>query len=415
MVPGFFRPFLQWKSGKGGLINESLCAPCKSPKLPCVCSAPVIEYGNTNGYSKSSRWFVDGSCSALFHLSIERKYEMVIVNGRFLLHRLTGVERYAREMLEALDTMLEPGQVEMAVPPETENIPEYKNIRVVKIGKLHNRLWEHISFPLYVSRRKGVSLNLCNAAPLPSPGVVCIHDVKIKARPQDFSRRFLIWYKLLLFNACKRAKTILTVSEFSRKELCRYYHINPARVVVVPDAWQHYDRIEFDDSALEKYGLVKEQYFFSMSSLEPNKNFKWIAEAAKNHPDQTFAVAGASNKTIFAEGLGFECPANMKLLGYVSDEEAKTLMRDCKAFLFPSFYEGFGLPPLEALSAGAKHVVVSDTEVMHEIFGDAVSYVDPQKAELSLQGETGKLTNPLTLFSWRKSAEKMKRIIDQID
>ena len=69
---------------------------------------------------------------------------------------------------------------------------------------------------------------------------------------------------------------------------------------------------------------------------------------------------------------------------WVSDEGAKTLMRDCKVFLFPTFYEGFDIPPLEAISAGAKQVVVSDTEVMHEVFGDSVSYINPNEYEFEL-------------------------------
>ena len=252
----------------------------------------------------------------------------VIVNGRFLLHKVTGVERYAREILAELDKIIEPGKIEMAVPPEAEGIPGYKNIKVVKVGKLHNRLWEHISFPWYIRKQKAVSLNLCNVAPLPSPGIVCIHDVKIKARPQDFSKKFLLWYNLLLSNACKRAKRIITVSEFSKREICKYYGLDPERIVVIPNAWQHYEKIGFDEGALKKYGVEKDHYFFSMCSLEPNKNFKWIAEVAKQHPEQTFAVSGSINDKVFADGLGFGCPSNMKLLGYVSDEEPKTLIRD---------------------------------------------------------------------------------------
>lgn len=71
----------------------------------------------------------------------------VIINGRFLIHRVTGVERYAREILSELDKIIEPEGIEMAVPPEVKDIPTYKNIKVVKLGKLHNRLWEHLSFP----------------------------------------------------------------------------------------------------------------------------------------------------------------------------------------------------------------------------------------------------------------------------
>lgn len=339
----------------------------------------------------------------------------VIINGRFLLHRVTGVERYAREILAELDQLIKPGELTIAIPPETEVLPDYKNIRVVKTGRLHNRLWEHISFPAYVRKQKGISLNLCNVAPLSSPGIVCIHDVKIKACPQYFSRKFLLWYNLLFLNEIKRAKKIITVSEFSKKEICKYYNVNPDRIMVIPDAWQHYERIGFDEKALEKYGLLKGSYFFSMCSLEPNKNFRWIAEAARGNPGFNFAVAGSINRTVFAEGLGFECPDNMKLLGYVSDEEAKTLMRDCRAFLFPTIYEGFGIPPLEALSAGTKNIVVSDTEVMHEIFEETVVYINPHKYDLDIDKLTTVTEEQkeriLSKYNWRKSAELLKLLL----
>lgn len=339
----------------------------------------------------------------------------IIINGRFLLHRITGVERYAREIIAELDKIIDPGSIMMAVPPETEDIPSYQNIEVVRVGKLHNRFWEHISFPWYVHKMRAISLNLCNVAPLLSPGIVCIHDVKVKATPQYFSKKFLIWYNLILTNAAKRAKAIITVSDFSKREICKYFHVNADKIYVIPNAWQHYKRIPYDENTLKKYGVEKEQYFFSMCSLEPNKNFKWIAEVAKRNPDMTFAVAGSINEKVFADGLGFECPANMKLLGYVSDAEAKTLMRDCKAFLFPTFYEGFGIPPLEAISAGVKQVVVSDTEVMHEVFGDSVVFVDPNCYPESFV-ETMYFKNVidkalLTKYSWKRSAECLANLL----
>lgn len=335
----------------------------------------------------------------------------VIVNGRFLLHRTTGVERYTREILQELDKIVEKGEIKLAVPKEAKEIPDYKNIKVVKVGRLQNILWEHISFPLYVAKNKGISLNLCNVSPLISPGIVCIHDVKIKAKPEYFSKKFLLWYNLLFWNACKRAKKIITVSEFSKHEIMKYYHVSDDRVTVIPNAWQHYQRIGYDENALDKYDLNKDNYYFSICSLEPNKNLKWIAEVAKRNPKQVFVVAGFINKRVFAEGLGFESPDNMKLLGYISDEEAKTLMRDCNAFLFPTFYEGFGIPPLEAISAGCKKIVVSDTEVMHEIFEDSVNYVDPKECKDNLLGIRAYDGKILEKYSWKKSANQLRSIL----
>lgn len=339
----------------------------------------------------------------------------IVINGRFLLHRITGVERYARETIAELDKIINPNEIEIAIPPETQEIPVYNNIKIVRVGKLHNRLWEHISFPLYVMKKHAISLNLCNVAPLLSPGIVCIHDVKFKARPQDFSKKFLIWYNLLILNTCKRAKRIITVSEFSKKEIYKYYHVDSNKIIVIPNAWQHYGRISFDDLALDKFGLNKNEYYFSMSSLEPNKNFKWIADAAKLNQNQVFAVAGSINETVFAKGIGFDCPNNMKLLGYISDEEAKTLMRDCEAFIFPTYYEGFGIPPLEAVAAGAKCIVASNTDVMHEVLGDSVCFINPNHpgnygnwlCNVDKESVLGK-------YSWKQSATKLKKLVKEI-
>ncbi len=134
----------------------------------------------------------------------------------------------------------------------------------------------------------------------------------------------------------ERAKKIITVSEFSKSEIVKYFKVDPDNITVIPNAWQHYEESDMMKVHLVHMVLEKNNYYFSMCSLEPNKNFKWIAEEARKNADMTFAVAGYINRNVFSEGLGFELPPNMKLLGFVSDEEAKTLMRDCSAFLFPT-------------------------------------------------------------------------------
>ena len=334
---------------------------------------------------------------------------MIIINGRFLTQKVTGVQRYARELISALDKIIQKDEVIMALPPEATDIPDYKNIKVVRIGKLHNRLWEHLSLPLYTMKYHATSLNLCNVAPLLSPGIVCQHGAKTRSRPKDFGWKFLAWYRILSWNQGHRCKRILTVSNFSKSEIRKYQpYVKPEKIIVISNAWQHFERTGFDKNTLSKYGLEKDKYYFSMSSFEPNKNFKWVAETAKRNPEIKFAVSGSINEKVFADGLGFERPENMLLLGYVSDEEAKTLMRDCEGFLFPTYYEGFGIPPLEALSAGAKRIVVADIPVMHEVFEDEVYYIDPDKYDYDLsQVPECKSDKALYKYSWEKSASKL--------
>lgn len=338
----------------------------------------------------------------------------IIINGRFLSQSITGVQRYARELINELDEIANPHEFIIAIPSDVKDIHDYKNIDIIRIGRLHGTLWEQISFSLFAWKRNLLTLNLCNSAPLLNPGIVAIHDVKIKAYPKFFSKKFRIWYNIIFKNETKRAKAIITVSEFSRSEIEKYYQVEKKNIFVIPDAWQHYERIGYDENALVKYGLEKGKYYFAMSSLEPNKNFKWIAEVAKKNYTQTFAIAGSINKKIFNEGLGFECPCNVKLLGYVEDEEGKTLMRNAKAFIFPSFYEGFGIPPLEALSAGCKSIIVSDIPVMHEIFENSAKYINPNKYDYELKEtlvQEKANINLLNKYSWKKSAEMLMQVL----
>lgn len=334
----------------------------------------------------------------------------VIINGKYLTQRQTGVQRYANEIVLELDKLTNKNGIVLAVPNIPNfNIPTLKNIRVVKLSPFSDVLWEQFTFPFYVIGNGGISLNLCNVAPLLSPGYCTIHDLKILSHPQFYGWEFRWWYRLLFANQTMRCKTILTVSEQVKNDIIYYYpSIDSGKIVVTPNSWQHFDRIDFDEQASAKYGLVKGNYYFAMGSLEPNKNFKWIAEVAKRNPKEMFAIAGSLNTKVFAKGLGFEFPMNMKLLGYVSDEEAKTLMRDAKAFLFPSFCEGFGMPPLEALSAGCSRVIVSDIPVMHEIFKDNAIYINPNQYDYDLDkliaNSRCDAKSVLSRFSWKESA-----------
>lgn len=343
------------------------------------------------------------------------RYKKIVINGKFMSQNVTGVQRYAREILLELDkTANVIPEIVLLVDKNARNIPQYRHIRVEQRGKLWGNLWEQIILPFYAKRHKALCVSLCNMAPIFAPHVVVIHDVSYKVNKQFFSKNFSMWYNFVFSLIIKRIKAIISVSEFSKSEILRCYKVDPKKIGITYNGWQHYERISEDGTALEKYGLTPNEYYFSMSSMAPNKNFKWIAKAATANPDAVFAVSGAINNKVFGDIFDFDIPDNLKFLGYVTDEEAKALMRNCKAFLFPSYYEGFGIPPLEAVSTGAK-AVVSDRSCMREIFGDRVYYISPDDPDIDLDklisGTHSDYNELLQKYSWKKSAEILYRIL----
>ena len=340
----------------------------------------------------------------------------IIINGKFLSQEQTGAQRYAREIVALLDEISKAGEIVVAVPKSEKQMPMYKNLKLVTVSPFLGIAWEQITLPLYLLKKRATCLNLCNVAPLLKPDFSTIFDMKIRSHPQFYGWKFRLWYKLLFANQTHRCKKIFTDSEDAKNEMIKYYPgISPEKIVVAHASWEHFKKTGYNETTLEKYNLKINKYYFAMGSLEPNKNFKWVAEVAKRNPKDMFAVAGSLNTKVFADGLGFNCPENMKLLGFVTDEEAKTLMRDAKAFLFPSFCEGFGMPPLEALSAGVPRVIVSDIPVMHEIFGENAIYISPNQYDYDLDeliaNSTCDAYSVLNRFSWEESARIIYRSI----
>ena len=213
------------------------------------------------------------------------------------------------------------------------------------------------------------------------PGIAVVHDVCYRARPDFYTdlrgRLSAAWHRFQYRRIAAAAEHIITVSEFSKSEIVRYYGVQPERISVVYNAWQQMQRIAPDEGIFAKSPRLRRgEYYFSMANLLKNKNFPWVLRAARNKPDAVFAIAGGGSLEAEAKRLELANLPNVVYLGYVSDGEAKALMHHCKAFLFPTLYEGFGIPPLEAVACGAPRIYVSDTPCMREIYGDCAGYID---------------------------------------
>lgn len=317
---------------------------------------------------------------------------MIIINASFLCRNLTGIERFAFEICRRLDLLIQKDEIWMYVPRNAKSIPEYKNIKIIVSKKELTSfpVWDHLIFSGFVKKNHGVSLDFANITSLFNPGYVFIHDIYAKLYPKDFVglkdklRRFYMCW--MYSHAARCAKKIFTVSNFSKKQIAEIYKISPDRVAVIPNGWEHFKSIDSDSSVLEIFPQLKTaDYYFTLGSLQKRKNLKWILEYARKNSSEKFVISGKvingmqSNELTALKNL-----PNVKLLGYVSDGQVKWLMQNCKAFIFPSYYEGFGIPPLEALSVGAK-IVVSDAASLPEIYGKSAYYIDPENPNVSLQ------------------------------
>lgn len=301
----------------------------------------------------------------------------IYINGRFLTQNITGVQRYAVEIVKALDKYLSDNKLsdeyefEIVCPKNIKQKLILKNIKIKQIGKLKGHLWEQIELPLYVKNK--FLFNFCNCAPLVKKNqIVTIHDVAVCAVPYAYSKTFRIWYKFMYKILTSRLKKIFTVSEFSKKELNKYFNIPLDRVEVTYNGIDHMKNIKPNEKIFSKFSIEKNNYVLAVSSLNPSKNFKLILETAKNLPEINFVIAGGANSNIFKE-QGLEITSNVKFIGYVKDEELVALYKYASCFVYPSIYEGFGIPPLEAMFFDCP-VIVSEIEVFHEILKEYSLY-----------------------------------------
>lgn len=336
------------------------------------------------------------------------------INGLFFSQKTTGVHRFARQLLAELDKISRKDEIKIVVPIGTK-VPIYERILVIEHGKHHGLLWEQIDFSLFLKKKKGTGVNLCNSQPLLKPGVVCIHDVAYKTHPEYFKtlhgKLSVAWHKVVYRLAAWSNYPIITVSYFSKYSIVDTYHVNPKRIHVIGNGWQHIQDILPDDEVLQRNGLSSKNFYFTLGNINYNKNTKWVIDYAKQHPNETFVLSG-----IRVKNSDIDHVKNVKWLGYLSDEEIVALYKHCKAFIFPSIHEGFGIPPMEALSQGAK-IIVANTTCLPEIYQGGAIYIDPYDTSVNLDEllhnvEVEDALKVLGRYSWEKSAKQLYNLLN---
>ncbi|MGF6899194.1 glycosyltransferase family 4 protein [Paraburkholderia sp. GAS348] len=307
----------------------------------------------------------------------------VTINGRFTSQRVTGVQRVARELLRAIGRERRGEPLEIILPPDGE-LMKIDGVRSLKSWGGRGVFWEQLILPWLCIN--STLINFSNSAPIfKRKQVVILHDAAVFDMPEHFSLLFRIWYRLMFWALTRTSKKIFTVSYFSRERLAVHLGVDPASIHVMHLGCDHIDRLVADNEILARHSLVRDQYVLAVSSVNPTKNFARLVEAFSNLSSNTaikLVIIGGTNGAVFRAPKSPDCgdAANVVHVGYVSDQEVKALYENAACFAFPSVYEGFGIPPLEAMRCRCP-VLAASAASLPEVCGDAVVYCDPYSAD----------------------------------
>ncbi|MCW9706398.1 glycosyltransferase family 4 protein [Fodinibius salsisoli] len=338
----------------------------------------------------------------------------IYINGHCLLQRVTGVERYAREIIKGFDRGGYPYQI-------------IKPSGFWGSGKLGRNLWQQMVLPRQ-KQPDDILWSPANNGPIYARNhVITLHDMAVFPHPEWFSTAYATWKRTLVPRIAKRAKGILTVSEFSKSIISNHLDIDPQKIKVVYNG-VNTDRFspatEADIKSLrDKYDLPS-NYLLTLGSLDPRKNFKRTVEAwnqsrkEEGLKDYVLAIAGATNANFSDLDVDFDNDS-IKRLGYVDDEDLSALYSGAVGFLLPSLFEGFGLPVVEAMACGTP-VITSNTTALDEVAGEAALKVDPTDVQSIKKGILELIHSPdlqdkltdlglkrIPNFSWDKAAENI--------
>ncbi|WP_086476180.1 glycosyltransferase family 4 protein [Arenibacter amylolyticus] len=345
---------------------------------------------------------------------------MIVINARFLTQPISGVQRFAIEISKELNKSGLP--VVFVAPKNIIHHELAEELDVKYIGGFKGHLWEQITLQKYVLRKNALLISFCNTAPLfIKKQIVTIHDLCFKIHPEWFSKTFSTAYNFLIPRIAKTSLHIITVSETSKKEIVKELLISENKVSVVYNAVAP---IFFKDQSLEfsNNNLLKNNYLLTVSSHHPRKNFERLIEAFVliDDNDLYLYIIGNVNEHFANKSINEVTNNRIRFLADISDAELVNYYRFAKLFVFPSLYEGFGIPIIEALSQKTP-VCVSDIPVFKEVCGDNAIYFDP-KSPLSIkngilnglenENMVNKHRNKLALkYSWKTSADLLVGII----
>lgn len=315
------------------------------------------------------------------------------INGRFLMTKQTGVQRAALNLVTTLIRFDRENEYILFVGRgEVERHQwAFPNVTIVlsdlRSGEtLRNIVWEQIILPKLAKKHKVDILHSpANMAPLFYKGksIVHIHDLCFIVNPQWYSFAFRNWYRFVIPRIVKKATQVVTNSNNSRNDLLQFCKVRLDSISLVYWAVDDFFLQPHKEDVVDR---PREDYILYVGSLEPRKNIKLLVEAygllRKQNPDiRTKLVLIGGESPLFAEFTLTirEFKEDIILTGFVDEENLRKYYKEAKLVVYPSLYEGFGFPPLEAMASGTP-VVTSHSSSLPEVVGDAALTVDAKDA-----------------------------------
>jgi glycosyltransferase involved in cell wall biosynthesis len=346
---------------------------------------------------------------------------MIYINGRFLTHHIAGIPRFSYEMCRAMKRL---GMNIMVVAPCYTSRKNYP-FPVAYYGKRKSHFWEQIDLYRFMNKKDGsVLVSFSGLGPvLYKNHLPTIHDLSFWRHPEWFSFSYTLIYKIVTPLLVWKAPLVFTVSRFSKSEIVDLLKVNEEKIHVIHNAVSlDLRKSNPDDPDSE------ERYVLMVSARDQRKNFSRTVQAflSLNFPGVKLYIIGDSG-TVFKEKdmIDFHHPS-IKLLGRVSDEDLSFYYRHALLLAYPSLYEGFGIPPLEAMACGCP-VLASGIEPLREACGVAAYYCDPNDTASIANGMKTLLTDDalrqrlieagylqVENYNWDLSAQKIQTILDKI-
>lgn len=345
---------------------------------------------------------------------------MFYVNKRILQSHTTGVQRYLRLILENKDTF----QIHEINPSSP-------------LTGIKGHLWEQFLLPLKLNYND-VLWSPSNTGPIycKAKHVVTMHDFATLDHPEWTSKGFSTLYRGILPRLAKRVDAIIAISEYTKSRILYHTGIDESKINVIKNGVDSRFFIksdkDFKSYIMSKYQLPSARYILSVSSIEPRKNIGLLLKAwgqiqHKVDDDIWLVLVGRQNPKVFSDAGLSDIPNRVCFTGFVEDEDLVAIYQNALLFSYMSLYEGFGLPPLEAMAAGIP-VLTSNTTSIPEVVSDKAITVNPLSVSeiadnILMLVESDVLRNRLSVsgiehakqFSWKKTAEQTFNLLKSME